>query len=405
MEILYENCCGLDVHKKTIVACMINGKAKEIVTFGTMTEDILDLVDWIKSKECQCVAMESTGVYWKPVYNLLEVENMKALVVNAQHIKNVPGRKTDIKDAEWIADLLKHGLLKGSFIPPREQRELKELVRYRRSIIQERTSESARVQKVLEGANIKLASVASNVLGVSGRAMLDAIISGTEKPEELSALAKGALKKKIPELQRALKGLIGDHQRMILAAQLRHIDFLNEEIEALSGEIAKRLSPDEESIELIESIPGIGRKSAEHIIAEIGTNMDQFPSAAHLSSWAGVVPGCNESAGKKKRSALRKGNEFLRSTLVESAKAASHTKDTYLSAQYHRIAARRGANRACIAVAHSMLTIIYHVLKKRKPYEELGSDFFNKLNEKNVVKRATKILESMGYEVAHKEEA
>jgi transposase len=310
MEILYENCCGLDVHKKTIVACMINGKKKEIVTFGAMTEDILDLVDWIKARECQCVAMESTGVYWKPIYNLLEVENMKALVVNAQHIKNVPGRKTDIKDAEWIADLLKHGLLKGSFIPSREQRELKELVRYRRSIIQERTSESARVQKVLEGANIKLASVASNVLGVSGRAMLDAIVSGTEEPEDLSILAKGALKKKIPELQRALKGLVGEHQRMILAAQLRHIDFLNDEIEVLSGEIAKRLSPDSKSIELIESIPGIGRKSDEHIIAEIGTNMDQFPSAAHLSSWAGVVPGCNESAGKKKEVHLEKEMNF-----------------------------------------------------------------------------------------------
>lgn len=231
MDVIYQHCCGLDIHKKVIVACMLSPKDKEIISFGTMTDDIFQLIDWIKNQNCECVAMESTGVYWKPIYNLLELEGIKTMVVNAQHIKNVPGRKTDVKDAEWIAKLLKHGLLKASFIPSKEQRELRELVRYRRKMIQERSSEMARVQSVLEGANIKLASVASDVLGVSGRLMLDSIINGETDPEKISILAKGTLRKKIPELNRALAGLIGEHQKMLLSAQLEHIDFLNNQIE------------------------------------------------------------------------------------------------------------------------------------------------------------------------------
>lgn len=300
MESVYKICCGLDVHKKSIVACIVNNRKKEIRTFETMTHDIINLVDWIKLNSCEIVAMESTGVYWKPIYNLLELENIQALVVNAKHMKAVPGRKTDVKDSEWIADLLKHGLLKGSFIPSREQRELRELVRYRRSIIQERSREVARIQKILEGANIKLSSVATNVLGVSGRSMLESLISGNNDPEKLSLLAKGRLKAKIPQLQQALKGLVGDHQRAILKSQLQHIDFLSQQVEELSILINQRLEKESEYIELLDTIPGINKRAAEAIIAEIGTDMSRFPTPNHLASWAGLCPGNNESAGKKK---------------------------------------------------------------------------------------------------------
>lgn len=301
MDILYKTCCGLDVHKKVITACILTPTGKEICSFGTMTEDILQLVDWIKVNGCECVAMESTGVYWKPIYNLLEVEHIPTLVVNAQHIKNVPGRKTDVKDSEWIASLLKHGLLKGSYIPSRDQRELRELVRYRRSLIEERARETNRLQKVLEGANIKLSSVASNVLGASGRVMIENIISGETDPQILAALAKNKLKIKTELLQKALNGLIGEHQRMILASQLKHIDFLTEQIENLSSEVTARLGESADLIELLDVIPGVGVKTAQDILAEIGTTMEQFPTASHLASWAGVVPGNNESAGKKKQ--------------------------------------------------------------------------------------------------------
>lgn len=405
MDTLYKICCGLDVHKKTIKACMIKGKDKEIIEFGTMTEDILSLVDWIKEMQCECVAMESTSVYWKPIYNLLELESIPTMVVNAHHIKNVPGRKTDVKDAEWIADLLKHGLLKASFIPSREQRELRELVRYRRSIIHERSSEAARIEKVLEGANIKLASVVSSILTQSGRSMLNAIVNGVEKPETLAQLAKGKLKKKIPQLEKSLKGLLGKHQKMILNAQLQHIDFLEQQIEILSKEIEDRLCEQIKYIELIDTIPGVGKRSAEHVLAEIGTDMSRFPSEQHLCSWAGLAPGCNESAGKKKSSKTCKGNEFLRTTLVECAKAAAHTKNTYLSSQYHRIAARRGANRASVAVAHTILVIIYHIIKSEKPYYELGSDYFCKINEAAILKRSEKTLKSLGYSITKIEDS
>lgn len=399
MEVVYKNCCGLDVHKKSIVACIMTGRKKEIRTFGTMTEELLELVDWIKETKCECVAMESTGVYWKPIYNLLELEEIKSLVVNAHHIKNVPGRKTDVKDAEWIAKLLKHGLINGSFIPSREQRELRELLRYRRSLIRERTAEVARLQKVLEGANIKLASVASNVLGVSGRAMLEGIINGIESTEQLALLAKGTLRKKIPELQKALNGLVKEHQKMILASQLKHIDFLNEHIDTINEEIDKRLKDKNEYIEILDSIPGIGKRAAEVILAEIGVDMDKFSSAAKISSWAGLTPGCFESAGKRKSAKTRKGNEHLRSTLVEAARSLQNSKDSYLSAQYRRIKARRGANRAAVAVAHSLLVIIYHVIKNKKPYEELGADYLDKIKETNKVDRAKKLLENLGYDI------
>lgn len=313
-------------------ACIITPKGKVTRTFGAMTGEILELVEWIKEHHCTHVAMESTGVYWKPIYNLLELAEIEAMVVNAQHIKAVPGRKTDVKDAEWIADLLRHGLIKGSYIPSREQRELRELVRYRKSLIEERAREVNRLQKILEGCNIKLSSVVSDITGVSARSMIEAIIDHISDPRLLSKLAKGRRHRKKENLEQALHGLVGPHQRKMLATQLRHIDFLDEEIKALDLEVGERLHPFEEELELLDTIPGVGRRSAEAILAEIGTDMERFPSDAHLSSWAGVCPGSNESAGKRKSGKTTKGNKHLRSTLMQCARAAARSKGTYLPA-------------------------------------------------------------------------
>jgi len=301
MEIISEYVCGMDVHKNSITACVLTPKKKEIRTFGTMTDDLLLLVDWIRSYGCTHAAMESTGVYWKPVYNLLELESsIKTYIVNAQHIKQVPGRKTDVKDAEWIADLLKHGLLKPSYIPNREQRELRELVRYRRSLIDELARESNRIQKILEGANIKLGSVATDILGVSGRLMLRQLIAGEVNPKTIAQLAKTQLKKKMELLERSLNGLIVSHQRFMLKNQLDHIEYLEKQIKKMDEEIGCRLQSANRELELLDSIPGIGVQTAQQIIAEVGLDMTRFQSAAHLASWAGMTPGQNESAGKKK---------------------------------------------------------------------------------------------------------
>jgi len=399
MDLVYSHVCGLDVHKKNVVACIITPEGKEIRTFSTMTDDLIALKEFIKAKGCSVVAMESTGSYWKPIYNLLELESIKILLVNAKHIKNVPGRKTDVKDAEWIASLLQHGLLQGSFVPDREQRELRELVRYRKSLIEEKSRELNRIQKVLEGANIKLSSVVSDINGASSRSILEAIINGEENPETLAELSQGKLKNKMDELKRALKGLINHHQRMLLEIQLRHIDYLDEEIAKLDEEIKNRMLPFEKDLALLDTIPGVGRRTAEQIIAEIGTNMEQFPSAAHLCSWAGLCPGHNESAGKQKSARTRKGNQKLRSSLIEAARAASRAKDTYLSSQYHRIAARRGANRAAVAVAHSILIIVYHILKQKQPYIELGPTYYEEKKRNMIIRQSLKKLESLGLKV------
>lgn len=406
MRVVYKHCCGLDVHKKSVTACVLTPKGKEIRTFGTMSDDLIQMADWIKSHRCTHVAMESTGVYWKPIYNLLELEDLQVMVVNAQHIKAVPGRKTDVKDAEWIANLLRHGLLQGSFIPNREQRELRELVRYRRSLIDERSREVNRIQKVLEGANIKLSSVATDILGVSGRAMIEAIISGTEDPQILAELAKNKLRNKRNDLVRALHGLIGSHQKLMLEAQLKHIDFLDERITKLDEEVASRMEPFEKEIERLDTIPGVGRRIAEQILAEIGTDVKkQFPSANHMCSWAGMTPGNNESAGKRKSGKTRKGNKKLRQALVEAARSAARTKDTYLSSQYHRIAARRGANRAAIAVGHTILTIVYYLLTRNEDYVELGADFYDQRRKDMVIKQSIKRLQSLGVKVSIEEPA
>lgn len=403
MEVIYECCCGLDVHKKVIVACIVNKSKRVVKTFGSMTDDILQLVQWIKVNQCEMVAMESTGVFWKPIYNLFELHSIPIIVVNAKHMKAVPGRKTDVKDSEWIADLLKHGLLHASYIPSKSQRELRELVRYRRSIIEERSREISRIQKILEGANIKLSSVATNVLGVTGRAIIEKLVSGDLDDEDIEKLAKKALKKKLPQLKRAVNGLMGEHQKILLSIQLEHYDFLEDQIKKLSVEIQNRLKYSEAEIELIDSIPGVGRTSAEEIIAEIGTDMSRFPSKSNISSWAGLCPGNNESAGKKKRGKAREGNKYLKASLVECAWSNSRMKKTYFYSLYHRIASRKGNNRASIAVAHSMLIVIYQMLKEKKSYIELGSDYFDNLDKKVRVEKLTKKIEALGYSVTIQE--
>lgn len=399
MEVLYPRCCGLDVHQKTVVACLITPDGKEIRTFKTMTSDLLQLADWIVAKGITHVAMESTGVYWRPVYNVLEVLGLTLLVMNAQHIKAVPGRKTDVKDAEWIADLLRHGLVVGSFIPERAQRELRELVRYRRSLIRQRAQVVNRIQKVLEGANIKLSSVASNIMGASGRAMLEAISRGVENPQALAGYAKGRLREKRPELEEALKGLVGPHQRSMLQSQLRLIKFLDEEISRMDEEIAGRMRPFEEALERVDGIPGMGRRTAEDVLAEIGVDVSRFPTASRLASWAKLCPGNNESAGKRKTGKTGHGNPWLRDTLVEAAWGATRTKDTYLAAQYHRLAARRGAKRAILAVAHTILVIVYSLLRNGGEYRELGGNYFDERRRSDAVHRAVRRIERLGYQV------
>ena len=342
MGSIIERCCGLDVHKKPVVACAITPEVQEVRTFRTMTRDLLALADWLKDHRVTHVAMESTGVCWKPVYNLLEDE-FSVWVVNAHHMKAVPGRKTDVKDAEWIADLLRRGLLRSSFIPGRPQRELRELTRYRRSLVHERTREANRIQKVLEGANVKLGPVATDVLGVSGRAMLKALSEGEEDPKALAELARGRLRGKREELEEAQRGLMGPHQRFMLAIQLDRLNCLDGQIEALDLEVARRVDPFEETVAAVDTIPRIGRRTAKVIVAEMGTNMSRFPSAGHLASWAGVCPGNNRSAEKHKRAPTKKGNGWLKAALVEAAKSTARTK-TYLGAQYQRLARRIGAN-------------------------------------------------------------
>lgn len=399
MEVLHKFCCGLDVHKKTVVACCITPEGKETRSFGTMTDDIEKMLGWIKEKGCNIVAMESTGVFWKPIYNLLELENIQTLIVNAKHIKTVPGRKTDVKDAEWIAQLLRHGLIKGSYIPDREQREIRELVRYRNALVQERAREANRIQKVLEGANIKLASVVSDILGASSRAMIEGLIDGIGDPSLLAAKAQGTLKHKREQLEKGLKGVLGDRQRMLLRSQLDHVEFLSTKIQEISRQIEECMRPFDQALDLLDTIPGIGRQTAEKIIVEIGVDMTRFPSAAHLASWAGLSPGNNESAGKRLSGTTRKGNNALRTALVEAATTASRNKSSYLAARYHRIAARRGKKRAAVAVAHSILIAIYHMIKNNVPYQDLGVDHFERNREKRIVTRAVKNMEALGYEV------
>ena len=405
MNVVVERCAGLDVHKKTVVACRIlrnpDGRTEKVIrSFGTMTGDLLLLGDWLRAGGVTQVAMESTGVYWKPIFNLLEAE-FEIILVNARHIKYVPGRKTDVKDAEWIADLLQHGLLKASFIPPAPQRALRDLVRYRLQLTQERTREINRVHKVLEDANIKLGTVASDVLGASGRAMLEAMVNGEDNPQTLAELAKASLRKKIVELEHALTGRVQAIHRLLLRLHLEHIDDLNAMIHTLGQEVDSLVITfnAEEQIQRLDTIPGVGPDVAQMILAEIGTDMSRFPTAGHLASWAGLAPGKNESAGRNQSARTSPGKRFLKVSLVQAAHAASYAKNTYLSALFRRIAARRGRKRAAIAVARSILVIAYHMLRNGTEYRDLGGNYFDVRNEQQVQHRLVKRLEQLGLTV------
>lgn len=405
MEIVYERCAGLDVHKKTVVACRMIRQAdghwqQETRTFKTMTADLLALADWLRAGEVTHVAMESTGVFWRPVYNILESE-FTVLVVNAKHIKYVPGRKTDVKDAAWIAEVLQYGLLKPSFVPAAPQRALRDLVRYRTALIQERSREINRVQKVLEDANLKLSSVASDVMGVSAREMLAQIIQGQTDPQVLAGLAHGRMRSKITELERALTGHVQAHHRLLLSLHLEHIDDLTTKLDRLNGEIEPYVVPFNQADELerLDEIPGVGLQVAQGIVAELGIDLSRFPSDAHAVSWAGLAPGKNESAGRNRSAKTPKGNAHLKALLVQAAHTVARSNDNYLGAQFRRLAARRGKKRAAVAVARSILIIAYHLLRDGTRYVELGADYFDKRNQQSLEQHLIKRLERLGHKV------
>lgn len=407
MQTMYQRVAGLDLHLKTIVACVRvvhdSGKVKdEVRTFGTMTDDVLALMDWLTAEGVTHVAMESTGVLWKPIWNLLEASDLQLLLVNARELKQVPGRKTDVRDCQWIAQLLACGLLKSSFVPALPQRELRDLTRHRTQLLGERTRCANRIHKVLQDANIKLSSVASDILGLSGRDMLAALLQGTDGPEAIAELARGRLRKKIPDLKRALTGRVTPHHQFMLEQLLDHLLQLEGQISRFDQRIGEALRPflDEATFQRLDAIPGVNRPTIECIVAEIGVDMNQFPSPEHLASWAGICPGNEESAGKRKRGKTTKGNVWLRRALAECGWAAGRTKKSYFGAQYRRLAARRGRKRAVLAVGHSILTVIYHLLKDPTiQYQDLGEDYFAKLDPLRLRRHLVKRLESLGYQV------
>jgi len=404
MEIVHARCCGLDVHQKSVVACVLISQPdglieRQVRTFKTMTADLLELADWLHSVGVTHVALESTGVYWRPVFNILEDEERTLLLVNPQHMRAVPGKKTDVRDSEWLADLLRHGLLRASFIPPAPIRAIRELTRYRKTLVQERVDEANRLQKTLEGANLKLAAVASDVLGVSGRAMLAALLDGERDPDVLADLARGVLRAKLPQLRQALVGRVQPHHLVLISQILAHIDFLEQAIAQVQVEIERCLPSFEEALELLQTIPGIRAVAAAAILAEIGADMARFPSAGHLVSWAGLCPSNKESAGKRMKGPVNRGNVWLRGIMGEVAWASVRKRATYFYAQFNRVARRRGRNKAAVAVAHSLLVVIYHVLKTGKPYVELGVDYFDKLDATRIERHHVRRLEQLGYNV------
>ncbi len=438
MEILYERCAGVDVHKKNVKVCVASPgeggqRQKETRTYSSMTQNVLEMRDWLKAQGCTHIAMEATGVYWRPIYNLLEGD-FEILVVNAHHIKTVPGRKTDVKDAEWIADLLAHGLLSASFVPSAPQRELRELTRYRTSLVEERAREVNRLQKTLETTNLKLGDVVSDVMGKAAQMILHAVVEGETDPVRLASFAVGRVHASQQDLERALTGRVTAHHRFMLGQHLQLIKHLDEAIGRVNEEIARRFTPPEpptageelhspeqapapessqaapssaesaplswqEAVQIIDQITGISQRVAQGLLAEIGVDMSQFPSAKHLASWVGICPGNHESAGKRLSGKTRKGNPSARRLLIQAAHAAAHSKNTYLAAQYRRIAARRGPKRAAVAVGHSILVIVYHLLRDRGAYEDLGGNYFDQHDRQFVQKQLVRRLERLGYQV------
>ena len=405
MDRVYDKCCGIDVHKKLIVACFRQGNTQEIRDFGATTRELLEMVDWLKEGGCEMAAMESTSSYWKPLYNILETCGLKAMVVNASHIKAVPGHKTDVKDAAWIADLLQHGLLRESYIPDRDQRELRELVRYRRSLVGERNRELNRLQKMLEGANIKISGTITDINGKSARNILEHILSGKKidsaeydilYQQKVIAHNLKATKEQIID---DLNGVMSDLQRKMMRILLDHVDELNAHIRELDDDIDNFMKPEEKkAAEMIQDIPGIGHTSAQAIISVIGTDMGRFPTDAHLSSWAGLCPGNKKSANKRQSGRTTKGNALLRATLVVCAHSAVKNKKSYFSAQFARISVHRGRKRAYVAVAHSMLVAIYHMLKDGVVFEDLGADYYNQFNRERKINAYLKKLKALGWE-------
>ena len=407
MEVLYHCCCGIDIHAKTAVACLIKDGKKLTRTFSTMTDDLLRLLDWLSNDGCTHVAIESTGIYWKPVFNILE-SSMEVILTNARDAKGFKARKTDVLDAEWLADLLRHGLLKPSFIPPLHIRELRELTRYRESLIRERTSLANRIQKLAESANIKLGQVASDALGVSGKLMLRALARGETDAEKMSDLARRSMRKKKPELKRALEGRLTENQRWILSQMLNQYDSVEEAIKRVEAKIRQEVEESsdpfvQEAVKLLDTIPGVAETAAHIIVSEIGVDMNQFASDKQLASWAGMCPGNNESAGKRRSGKTRKGNRYLRAVLVQAAWVASHQKETYLAAQYKRMVKRMGKKKALVAVGHTIVVIVWHVLKKKASYQELGGDYFDRRYKEQQKKRLIKQLESLGLKVTVEE--
>lgn len=400
MDVIYKRCCGIDVHKMKLVACLKKGNRQEIKEFGAETKDIKEMADWLLKEQCEMIAMESTASYWKPLVNIFEMKGLDYIIINAKEYKNVPGRKTDVADSEWIADLLRHGLLKASYIPTREQRELREATRYRKSITEERSRALNRLQKMLEGANIKITSILAEVSGKTCMSLIEYVLNNENgiDANKANELVTTNISATIEEVVDAMEGIITPFQRTMMKEVIKHINELTTRIEDMNKIIENYMNEYEDNINKLIKIPGIGKTTAQIILAEIGQDMTRFPTEGHISSWAGVCPGNNESAGKRRNGKTRKGNKILKSTLAQCAKAASKNKKSFFYAQYQRICLRRGKNRATLAVAHSILITIYHMIKEDVDFNELGADFYNQFNTDKKINSYLKKLKELGWE-------